>query len=207
LQINALCPVLSYRDGQIETIGRIVLAQDTDDLPGRGLNYGPGNGVNEPYQGDTTDNGYCTYPNVWLRVQRQGERLMSYFATANTSDAPAGWASNPDSTNGWQLLGIIHAGPNFPQTLYVGLSTVAHNSNPSDTTHTVSSTYANFGPSMAPRPLLAKVPDHSRTTRFSRPTLTPAFRPTVWVIRPTLCNPVRARPNPSFGIRVTVMAV
>jgi hypothetical protein len=150
LQINALCPVLSYRDGQIETIGRIVLAQDTDDLPGRGLNYGPGNGVNEPYQGDTTDNGYCTYPNVWLRVQRQGERLMSYFATANTSDAPAGWASNPDSTNGWQLLGIIHAGPNFPQTLYVGLSTVAHNSNPSDTTHTVSSTYANFGPTLTP---------------------------------------------------------
>ena len=122
-QINALCPALSYRDGQIETIGRIVLAQDTDDVPGRGLNYGPGSGVNEPYQGDTTDNGYCTYPDVWLRVQRQGERLMSYFATDNTTDAPAGWASNPDSTNGWQLLGIVHAGPNFPKTLYVGLST------------------------------------------------------------------------------------
>jgi hypothetical protein len=148
-QISALPPAPSGRDGQIECIGRIVLANDTDDVPGRGLNYGPGNGVNEPYQGDTTDYGYCTYPDVWLRVQRQGERLMSYFATANTSDAPAGWASNPGSTNGWQLLGIVHAA-NFPKTLYVGLATVAHNNDNSDTTHTVSATYANYGPTPTP---------------------------------------------------------
>jgi hypothetical protein len=149
-QINA-CPLApSGRNGQIETIGRIVLANDTDDLPGRGLNYGPGNGVAEPYQGDTTDFGYCTYPDVWLRVQRQGERLMSYFATDNTTDTPANWASNPGSTNGWQLLGIVHAGPNFPKTLFVGLSTVAHNGTISDTTHTVSSTYANYGSTPTP---------------------------------------------------------
>lgn len=104
----------------------------------------------EPFQGDTTDVGYCTYPDLWLRVQRQGERLMSYFATDNTTDAPTGWASNPGSTNGWQLLGIVHAGSNFPKTLYVGLSTVAHNSDLSDTTHTVSSTYANYGPTPTP---------------------------------------------------------
>ncbi len=149
-QINA-CPLApSGRNGQIETIGRIVLANDTDDLPGRGFNYGPGNGVSEPYQGDTTDFGYCTYPNVWLRVQRQGERLMSYFATANAADAPTGWAANPGSTNGWQLLGIVHAGPNFPKTLYVGLSTVAHNSTPSDPAHTATATYANYGPTPTP---------------------------------------------------------
>lgn len=147
--INALPLLPSGRNGQIETIGRIVLSSDTDDLPGRGLNYGPGGGL-PAYQGDTTDYGYCTYPDVWLRVQRQGERLMSYFATDNTADAPAGWASNPGSTNGWQLLGIVHAGPNFPKTLYVGLSTVAHNSNINDATHTVTSTYANYGPTPNP---------------------------------------------------------
>jgi hypothetical protein len=153
-QINALPPLPSGRKGQIETIGRVVLANDTDDLPGRGLNYGPGGGVNEPYQGDTTDFGYCTYPDVWLRIQRQGERLMSYFATDNTTDAPATYASNPGSTNGWQLLGIFHAGPNFPKTLYVGLSTVAHNTVGGNSypagTNTVTSTYANYGPTPTP---------------------------------------------------------
>ncbi len=151
--INALPLAPSGRDGQIETIGRITgppPGNDTDDVPGRGLNYGPGNGVAEPFQGDTTDHGYCTYPDLWLRVQRQGERLMSYFATTNTTDAPTGWASNPGSTNGWQLLGIIHAGTNFPATLYVGLSTVAHNSDITDTSHTVTSTYANYGPTPNP---------------------------------------------------------
>ena len=121
-QINALPLLPSGRNGQIETIGRIVLANDTDDLPGRGYNYGP-SGVGS-YQGDTTDYGYCTYPDIWLRVQRQGEKLMSYFATTNTTDAPSGWACNPGSTNGWQLFGVVHADPtNFPKTLYVGLST------------------------------------------------------------------------------------
>ena len=38
-----------------------------------------------------------------------------------------GFASNPGSTNGWQLMCVVHAGTNFPNTVYVGLSTVAHN--------------------------------------------------------------------------------
>src|SRR5712692_2389141 len=67
VQINATPPPPSNRNGQIETIGRIVLAQDTDDLPGRMQKYG----------GDTTDDGYCTYPDVWLRIQRQGERVIT----------------------------------------------------------------------------------------------------------------------------------
>jgi len=156
--INALPLAPSGRDGQIETIGRINLATDTDDLPGRGQNYGPGNGV-PSYEGDTTDHEYCTYPNLWLRVQRQGERLLSYFATANTEDVPPGYNANPGFTNGWQLLGVVHGGTNFPKTLYVGLSTVAHNSNINDTTHTVTSTYANYGPTPTP----ASVPNVSGT--------------------------------------------
>jgi hypothetical protein len=140
VQINATPPPPSHRNGQIETIGRIVLATDTDDLPGRMQQYG----------GDTTANDYCSYPNVWLRIQRQGERVITYFKTTNTTDFPVGWASNPGSTNGWQILGIVHATTNFPKTCYVGLSTVAHNSDISDTTHTVTSTYNNYGPTPTP---------------------------------------------------------
>ena len=139
-QINALPLSPSARNGQIEGIGRMSPTLGTDDLPGRMQNYG----------GDTTDFGYCTYPDLWLRVQRQGDRLMSYFANANTTDFPSGWASNPGSTNGWQLLVITHAGTNFPKTCYVGLSTVAHNSNISDPSHTVTATYASYGPSPTP---------------------------------------------------------
>ncbi|HEV2207757.1 MAG TPA: hypothetical protein VG167_03230 [Verrucomicrobiae bacterium] len=137
-QINALPLAPSGRNGQIESIGRLDLSIDTDDLPGKALNYG----------GDTTDYGYCTYPDVWLRMKRQGDKLMSFFATTNITDYPGG--ASPMSTNGWQLLTTIPAGTNFPKTLYVGLSTVAHNSNIADTTHTVTSTYANYGPTGTP---------------------------------------------------------
>src|SRR5262249_55024455 len=103
----------------------------------------------ESFQGDTTDPGYCTYPDTWLRVQRQGERLMSYFATANTTDAPSG--SSPGAPIGWQLLGIIHAAPpGFPKTLYVGISTVAHNGGDPNGTGLTSATYANYGPTPNP---------------------------------------------------------
>jgi hypothetical protein len=137
-QINALPLAPSGRDGQIESIGRLDLTIDTDDLPGKGAVYG----------GDTTQTGYCTYPDVWLRIQRQGDKFMSYFATTNTTDFPSG--ASPKSTNGWQLLTVIPAGTNFPKTVFVGLSTVAHNNNISDTTHTVTSTYASYGPTPKP---------------------------------------------------------
>jgi hypothetical protein len=140
IQLNGTPPSPSHRNGQIEFIGRMVLTTDTDDLPGRMQNYG----------GDTTANDYCTYPDMWLRLQRQGERVISYFKTTNTTDWPAGWASNPGSTNGWQILGVVHAGTNFPKTCYVGLSTVAHNGTIGDTTHTVTSTYNNYGPASTP---------------------------------------------------------
>jgi len=140
VQISALPLAPSSRDGQIESIGLLDLAIGTDDLPGRMQKYG----------GDTTDSGYCTYPDVWLRIQRQGNRISTYFKSANTTDFPSGWASNPGSTNGWQLMTTVKTGTNFPNTVYVGLSTVAHNSNIADTTRTVTATYAHYGPTTTP---------------------------------------------------------
>jgi hypothetical protein len=140
--INAL-PTTTDRNGQIESIGRMNLNTDTDDLPGRNLNYG-GNAGAGFYGGDTTDFGYCTYPDVWLRIRRQGNLFMSYFATDNTEDIPPN--TNPGSTNGWQLLVIAPASTNFPETVYVGLSTVAHNNDTNDASDTVTSTYLNYGP-------------------------------------------------------------
>ena len=140
--INALPLAPSGRQGQIESIGRVAVGNDTDDLPGRGQIYG----------GDTTAAGYCTYPDLWLRVQRQGNKLMSYFATANQTDFPP--RSSPQSTNGWQLLVMLPVGTNFGSTVYVGLATVAHNNDIGDTTHTVTSTYSDYGPT----PALASLP-------------------------------------------------
>lgn len=140
VQINALPLAPSSRDGQIESVGLLDLSIGTDDLPGRLQKYG----------GDTTETGYCTYPNVWLRIQRQGNRVTTYFKTANTTDYPSGWGSNPGSTNGWQILTVTKTGTKLPATVYVGLSTVAHNSDIKDTAHTVTATYANYGPTPTP---------------------------------------------------------
>jgi len=135
-QINATPLAPAGRNGEIEGIGRMLPPNGTDDIPGRMQQYG----------GDATATEYATYPDCWLRVQRQGEKLMSYFATTNTTDFPAGWASNPGSTNGWQLLVVTHAGTNFPKTVYVGLSTVAHNGDITDPINKVTATYASYGP-------------------------------------------------------------
>ena len=139
-QISAMPLAPSGRDGEIESIGRLDKNIDTDDVPGRMQKYG----------GDTTTSGYCTYPDVWLRIQRQGSRMSTYFKSTNTTDYPSGWDSNPGSTNGWQLLTVTKAGTNFPKTVYVGLSTVAHNGNIADTDHTVTAIYANYGPVGSP---------------------------------------------------------
>ena len=151
--INALPLAPWVGDGQIQSLGRIVLANDTDDLPGRGINnafsslaQGPNGG--DP-QGDLTDFEVATYPDVWLRIQRRGEELTSYYATDNTADY--GWALNPGSTNGWQILASVHADPaNFPKTLYIGLGTVADNAAIGNTSDTVAATYAHYGPTPIP---------------------------------------------------------
>lgn len=138
-QINATPLAPAARDGEIEGIGRMRADLSTDDLPGRMQKYG----------GDCTVPGYATYPDCWLRVQRQGEKLMSYFATTNTTNFPDG--ANPGSTNGWQLLVVTHAGTNFPKTVYVGLCTVAHNnSDITDPVKKVTATYDNYGSTPTP---------------------------------------------------------
>ena len=148
--INAL-PTTTDRNGQIESIGRLNLGTDTDDVPGRNLSYGTyagntgtHNAWSPVYGGDTTDNGYCTYPDVWLRIRRQGNMFQSYFASDNTENYPQN--ANPGSTNGWQLLCVAPASTDFGKTVYIGLSTVAHNNDTNDATDTVTSTYANYGP-------------------------------------------------------------
>jgi len=137
-QINATPLAPAGRDGEIESIARMRFDLGTDDIPGRMQKYG----------GDSTVSGYATYPDCWLRIQRQGEKLMSYFATTNTTNFPD--QSNPGSTNGWQLMCVVHTGTNFPKTLYVGLSTVAHNGDISDTVNKVTSTYDAYGPTPTP---------------------------------------------------------
>jgi hypothetical protein len=154
--INGLPTDPAARNGQIESIGRIILANDTDDLNGRGYNYAPnqlaeGGGSftdGGDYQGDTTDNQFSTYPDFWVRIQRQGQKLVSYYKSSNPTDY--GYQINPGSTNGWQILCVIHGDPtNFPNTLYVGLSTVAHNSN-LNSPDIVTSTYDDYGPTPNP---------------------------------------------------------
>src|SRR5213075_2066283 len=77
-----------------------------------------------------------------------------------TTDWPSGFAQNPGSTNGWQLLGVVNASTTdttnlngqvvnkiaFPKTIYFGLATVAHNSDPADLNHVEKATYSEYGP-------------------------------------------------------------
>ncbi len=148
VQISATPHSPSHRNGQIESIGRIDSTVDTDDLPGRLQNY----------TGDTTADDYSTYPDVWLRIQRQGEKVTTFFKTADATDFPSG--SGPGSTNGWQILAVTKTGGNFPTNAFVGISTVAHNGDITDTDHTVTATYAHYGntPSPASIPTSGGVP-------------------------------------------------
>jgi hypothetical protein len=153
--INAL-PLATSREGQIESIGRLNKGTDTDDIPGRNYQFGgyagtisAGSAASDTwspiYGGDTTTNYVATYPDLWLRIQRQGSKFMSYYASDNnTNDIPQD--GNPGSTNGWQLLVCAAATTDFGPTVYIGLSTVAHNSDINDSTDTVTSVYANYGP-------------------------------------------------------------
>jgi len=154
IQINAEPLAPSGRNGQICSIARIVGSVGfADDMPGRGKVYG----------GSTTDILYASYPDLWLRIQRQGDKFMTYFATTNTTDWPQGWAQNPGSTNGWQLLGVVNSSTTdtndlngkpvnyvaFPKTVYFGLATVAHNSDIFNPDRVEKATYADYGPTPA----------------------------------------------------------
>ena len=160
IQINGLPASPSHRNGQIESIGRLDASIDTDDLPGRLQKYG----------GDTTENDYSTYPDLYLRIQRQGEKITTFFKTANDTDFPSGYASNPGTTNGWQILTVTKIGSLFGTNVYVGLSTVAHNSDITDTGKTVTVTYADYGATPSPASLPTAggtlVPDSMRPGAF-----------------------------------------
>ncbi len=129
IQINAMPLAPFGRDGQLESIGRFDQGGGTLDLPGTG----------PLYTGDTLDKGACTYPDVWLRIRRQGDRFLTYYSNTNTVTG----------TNGWNILCSTPAGANFPDTLYVGLSTVAHN-NDTNSADRVTATYANYGNTPTP---------------------------------------------------------
>ncbi len=134
IQINAL-DLNSGRQGRIESIGRFAQDAGTDDLDGT---QGGGS--------DTTPGGASTYPDVWLRIQRQGDKFITYFANTNAAviNHPGDNSSYAIGTNGWQILCVAAAGTNFPKTMFVGLSTVAHNST-IDGAETVSVTYDSYG--------------------------------------------------------------
>jgi hypothetical protein len=132
VQINAL-PVGFGRDGELESIGRLTQDGGTDDLHGTGDKYG----------GDTLNPGACTYPDLWLRIRRENNRFITYWANTNvTADADQG-------TNGWNLLTVVPATTNFPANMFIGLSTVAHNAD-LNSANRVTATYAAFGPTPNP---------------------------------------------------------
>ncbi len=119
IQINAL-PTNSARSGQLEGIARLTQDGDTEDQPG------------------TIADNACTYPKLWLRVQRQGDKFKTYYWNSNVHrDFPVG-------TNGWELAATVLGGPAFPRTMYVGLSTASHN-NSASSNDRVSVTYTDYG--------------------------------------------------------------
>ncbi len=131
VQISALPLSPSGRNGELESIGRWIAGQGGQDFHGTGDKYG----------GDTLNPGACTYPNLWLRIRRQGDRFITYYSNTNTVQG----------TNGWNILTTLPTGPNFPQTLYVGLATVAHSSSTdANDPKRVTVNYANYGNTPVP---------------------------------------------------------
>ena len=132
IQINALPLAPSSRDGQLESIGRLRPDVTADDLHGTGQKYG----------GDTLDTGACTYPDLWLRIRRQGNRIITYYANTNTTSGAQG-------TNGWSILTVTPTGTAFSKSMYVGLATVAHNTD-LNSDNRVMATYASYGATPSP---------------------------------------------------------
>jgi len=153
IQIDAEPNAPSGRNGEVCSIARIVGPENyADDMPGRGPKYG----------GSTATNG-GSFPDLWLRIQRQGDKFMTYYATTNTFDGHPDYQQNPGSTNGWQLLGVVNSSTSdttnlngvvvnhiaFPKTVYFGLATVAHNSD-LNSPNVEKATYADYGPTPTP---------------------------------------------------------
>jgi hypothetical protein len=114
VQVSAL-PTESK--GAIESIYRPVADQGTDDMPDRPT-------------GNTSASGTTPYPNVWLRMRRQGNQFTTFYG--NRADQ-------------WVILSEVTVDPaQFPAKLLIGLSTVNHINDGEEATHRTKATYQNF---------------------------------------------------------------
>lgn len=114
IQISAL-PADSKN--AIETIYRPKADGGTDDMPDRPT-------------GNTSPNGTTPYPEVYLRVRRVGNHFTTFYSNKATE---------------WTVLSEVTVDPvDFPATVNVGLSTVAHISESEEQSHRARATYRNF---------------------------------------------------------------
>jgi len=128
IQINALAT--DPKDA-IETIYRPMTDGGTDDMPDRPT-------------GNTTAKGTTPYPDVWLRIRRLGNLFTTLYS--NTS-------------NSWAVLSEVTVDPaEFPQTVYVGLSTVNHISESEDQALRTTAVYSGYGDTRALAPTVDGAP-------------------------------------------------
>ena len=112
VQINALP---DESKNTIESIYRPIQDQGTDDLPDRPA---------------SNTRGETLYPDVWLRLKREGSRFTTLFS---------------NNSNAWTVLSSVLSDPaQFPEKLQVGLSTVAHLGASDDPSFRVKATYADY---------------------------------------------------------------
>lgn len=103
LQVNALPPTPGAN--AIETIYRPLQDGGTDDMP-------------DSPTSNTAPDGSNTYPDVWLRIKREGNKFTTYYSNSTIGGG----------TNAWSVFSSVVVDPaQFPDTLYVGLGAVAHN--------------------------------------------------------------------------------
>ncbi|MEI6781181.1 MAG: hypothetical protein WCQ21_09710 [Verrucomicrobiota bacterium] len=132
----------------VETIFRPALGVGTDDPPINGFEKKYGDG---PWDGTfrPTGGGHLYYPpdvvSTWFRMRRVKNMINVYYSQD-------GWT--------WQMLADYTLDPvNFPATIYVGLSTAAHIDPATENTNNrVRATYANYGPTPAPKPNISGTP-------------------------------------------------
>lgn len=107
----------------IETIFRPAQDGGTDDMPDRPT-------------GNT--GGATPYPDVWLRMKRTGNLFTTMYG---------------NTTNSWTVLSAVAVDPaEFPATIYVGLSTVAHVSESEDQELRATAVYQGYGDTIVPPP-------------------------------------------------------
>ena len=112
VQVNALP---DESKNTIESIYRPIQDGGTDDMPDRPA---------------SNTRGETLYPDVWLRLKREGSRFTTFFA---------------NNSNAWTVLSSVLTDPTeFPATLKIGLSTVAHLGGSDDPSFRTKATYADY---------------------------------------------------------------